>query len=123
MKNELRLNNWVQYQSSQGMTPIKVADMNSEGIELFVHDYHPHNIRCDLMYEDLTGIPLTPELLEKCGFVNNGELFDNNKWTIRFHRQGCAVYYDDRWLRDMQHLHTLQNLFYFVTNTELTITL
>lgn len=82
---------------------------------------------------DIEPIPLTPEILEKCGFKKDTEsqyggwlspTFNDEQLRIRkdefgFYYQAnesCSPIY-------ISSLHWLQNFFYFRTGTELTITI
>ena len=105
------------------------------------------NIRCDV--KDIAGckrmpvlrhpIPLTPEILEKCGFVRGTETLGFKNWYINYCGFVLSNAPDDMespkdfYLKqdiDKPHyicyvkcLHQLQNLYYALTGTELTITL
>ncbi len=115
--NELRIGNAVS-------DPIGLDKMVS--IEVF------KNIRDGLRY---TGISLTPEILEKCGFfvsfssdpqdfnaskvykLNNLEIYQPYEISNNF----IFSYCEDKIL-ELKYLHQLQNLVFALTNTELTYT-
>ena len=69
-------------------------------------------------------IPLTPEILETCGFVFESGI----DYVIK--ETGFAVYFDDGncelanhdYPVHIKHLHQLQNLFFALTGTELNYT-
>jgi hypothetical protein len=104
---EIRLGNWVLHNK----VPVKV--MVSNAVRLY-----QSKDKCD-------HILLTPRILEKAGAIRRhgnewflGKLkFDLNSTgkIIRFHYSGKVAYID--------HVHTLQNLVYALTGTELTIEL
>lgn len=82
--------------------------------------------------EDLQGIPLTGELLEKCGFtLKDG--FWRHQWGIKVMLESGFVFIenndDDHWMfranicKDIWYLHQLQNLVRIITKKELLINL
>ena len=117
--NELRIGNNVVWDNP--ILNIKEQiQINCEDFELITNKnlgnkYHP--------------IPLTPEILEKCGFdsdwsydipkyqKNNFIMFwDGETLSASFgHMVDLSVY--------LKHLHQLQNLYYALTGEELTINL
>jgi len=83
-------------------------------------------------WNNINPIPLTPEILEKCGF----------EWSIyhqAWHKQGFVFDLSERSVGgffmhksrlnseiicpEIQYLHQLQNLYFALTNSELTINL
>lgn len=119
MQNELRIGNWVDCR--KGIT--QVVGVQVDCIETMA-------LSDTLEYFD--PIPLTPEILEECGFVKTTidrvvfwELevgrtgkFQFYKGVMQFGVFGVAnyEYHDVR----PQYLHQLQNLYFSLTNTELT---
>lgn len=100
-------------------------------IEQLHSEYAITSYSDSISYEYLQPIPLTPELLEKCGFVDAlggyQQKMENNHVVI-------ITWYDDTQKRvflnsnyigiiHLQYLHELQNLIFALTGTELTITL
>lgn len=96
--------------------------------------------KTNLEYVD--GVPLTPELLEKCGFGKIDTGFANSEdfyWSIQIGNQlylNCSsdlknwMLSPEAWNGDgcemwkgLTYLHEVQNLFYFTANEELTIQL
>lgn len=75
----------------------------------------------------LAGIPLTPEILEKCGFeVKGGYAYaaEVKNWRMKIYRNegGSYNWAISNWnVIELKHLHQLQNLFYSLTGTELEI--
>lgn len=117
--NELRTGNWIQEQSGRY---IKAGY---------------HEIRLLVIGECVDGkppsykpIPLTPELLEKCGFKNvqqYGEdfMYSTDEWDILLSKRAYffvwpAVFHGDI---EIYNLHQLQNLIYALTGQELEINL
>jgi predicted lipoprotein len=135
--NELRLGNYIMY--SDGGEIGQVIEIDRYGQVAI-------DLDCELM--DLrkyySPVILTPEILEKCGFVVDGN-FDNH--SVDYHRLGsihlqmmnydgheCYYTWRDNVIQDklgdkkqhslqVQHLHQLQNLYFALTQTELTIQL
>lgn len=81
---------------------------------------------------DLQGIPLTPEILEKCGFVfksgdsDNDWYFKNIKHIVLSADEStgfntvfvsCGAYA----ITEITYLHQLQNLFFSLTGEELNV--
>lgn len=82
--------------------------------------------------EDLQGIPLTGELLEKCGFTLKDGLW-RHKLGIKVKPEAGFVFIENKdkehWMygtctcKDIWHLHQLQNLVRIITKKELLINL
>ena len=78
-------------------------------------------------YTQLSGIPLTPQILEKCPQI----VWKKDRW--RFEKFSyCSnieipnviwIYYDGKLLRTAEYLHTLQQLVSLLCNTELIVNL
>jgi len=105
-ENELRIGNFVYNFMKQ---PIKVTWENIK------------------WSRDVNPIPLTEEILLKCGFVENGD-------TMQFHLQGQIVSFNrldggNFWIMDTdkgircKYLHQLQNTWYTFKGKELEINL
>lgn len=104
--NELRIGNAVS-------DPIGLDKMVS--IEVL------QNIRKGLKY---TGIPLTPEILEKCGFVmhKTSQLWRKDNFYLHHYLISDNEYcfkYSDFTSSSIQYLHQLQNLYFALTGEEL----
>lgn len=76
--------------------------------------------------EDLQGIPLTGELLEKCGFILKGD-FWRHKWGIKVMPETGFVFIENKYgtqtCKDIWYLHQLQNLVRITIKKELLINL
>ena len=80
--------------------------------------------------KDLQGIPLTGELLEKCGFTLKDGLW-RHKWGIKVKPEAGFVFIENKdeehWMygtctcKDIWYLHQLQNLTRNITKKELLI--
>jgi hypothetical protein len=132
--NELRIGNWIYVCYTQ---PIKVV------IEkVFLIDAEKDIINCHTPYGrneakySLQPIPLTSEILEKCGFEkrqeynglafkkNNFELWKGSNWE--FFNYSVVTRNEDGINEpdiDVKYLHQLQNLYLALTGKELEITL
>lgn len=131
--SELRLGNWVFGHNPATMAYkqvgyFKVDDINEEG----VNTYRVDGFDTESAYYE--PIPLTPELLEKCGFELNKKVYRWHKNTITIcnNEDNTGFYWDlsaDGGLRlatewkDVNYLHQLQNLFFALTGEELQIEL
>jgi hypothetical protein len=125
--NELRVDNWVCHNGNN--CQIQTIDQNGEclfiGIVAAPDDGYWFRVGDG---KGLEPIPLTPEILEKCGFqkheVNEGIYLalwlgilrevEQNVWRIdRLDFPG----------RDARYLHQLQNLYFALIGTELEVSL
>lgn len=120
--NELRIGNWVK----------QLQTGRLDKIDLFMMG----EIASDETYLDhLFPIPLTPEVLEKAGFVNpQGDYWQKDNelmlafdscwwWTNSWEPDGEFGFDTLAQYREIEHLHQLQNLYFSITNKELKITL
>lgn len=79
---------------------------------------------------EIHGVLLTPEILEKCGFIHHPEAYPQENWKTL---DGFCLYggHDCYIFRELfmtamgriQYLHQLQNLYHALTGTHLTINL
>ena len=131
--NELMIGNYVNYQGR--WQKIHALNMNSVKIgELSFNDYHSN-----ISSSEIKPIPLTEEWLLKFGFIHNksvnedGELLINN-YTLKIDKYSTIVIEDDfsfgieneieSVIFDndvLKSVHRLQNLYFALTNKELTI--
>lgn len=120
--NELRIGSLVNDEDGVAMYVGGVYDANESG-NYWVVDSAYNAIRLI----DITGIPLTPEILEKCGF----EIDKTGKLAILMANQDfmIAIGLKYFWFHSMQlvtkihYVHQLQNLFFCLVGEELTINL
>lgn len=119
--NELRLGNIVRVANLTGT----IKNLYSDGeVEMsFSPGY-------EYIYEDLQPIPLAPELLERCGFTvqndlyslkmkDDSVLFVSSTEATAFVSQ--ASIHDAAGEAPCKSLHQLQNLYFALTGEELTI--
>lgn len=77
-----------------------------------------------------SGIPLTPEILEKCGFIERGSLYSNgmgNALFFDFHKSNMHMAFYGGYMpiikSNIKYLHSMQNLYYALTGEELKVQL
>lgn len=120
--NELRIGNWVNFNN----IPHQI-----DGGDIYDLESGP-NVRDNADPDRWLPTPLTPEILEKCGFVK--ETGDSAAWIKHGTILIKSTDYDDGrlivvglsyWVGEEQHccyvhnLHQLQNLYFALTGTEL----
>lgn len=85
--------------------------------------WHPIN--------EYEGIKLTPEVLEKCGFVKNGDdliqEISENTFLCKYHDSSKVFLFHDfksatNYLAVVEYLHQIQNLYHALTGHELNYT-
>lgn len=124
---DLRIGNWV-YDGERTQFPMWVQTIGEDYVYL---DFEGNE--GDLWEstpEELQGIPLTEELLEKCGFTLKDGLW-RHKWGIKVKPEAGFVFIENKdkehWMygtctcKDIWHLHQLQNLVRIITKKELLI--
>lgn len=112
--SEVRIGNWVNcYKATFSITAI-----NNTHVEGLGNEGH-----FDIL--DCKPIPLTPEILEQAGFEKDGEVIYRQRNTMLYFGANFVDYYHygHPIKNDIQSLHQLQNLFYALSGTELTINL
>lgn len=117
--NELRLGNWVSETNSKGKT--FYVQINIDFLETLV-------VEPDVF----DPVPLTPEILEKCGFKPHDK-FDYFKNYLALGHKGSSNYVVAEFdridgqghllRRGISYLHQLQNLYFALTGQELPINL
>ena len=111
--SELRVWNWVNYKSE----PILVTMIGVFGIQ---SDMDGVIVNAKFITPDLTGIPLTPEILEKCGFKPFCKDWSKKGMIIHSRKRGFVL---NKKVPILTSLHQLQNLYYALTGEELEISL
>jgi hypothetical protein len=108
---ELRIANWVNELGESFYTPIQVSIKLLGQIESGEKDFQP--------------IPLTPEILEKCGFERM-PLTSVKRWFnketifyLQLSKSKYFVYGYKFYPHGITYLHQLQNLYFFLTGKEL----
>ena len=124
--NELRMGNWVMYDNRLFQIEAisrSLPCLNTDEFGIGVVDWN-----------NINPIPLTPEILEKCGLKNgNSELDRNVFYSTNKHLAQFSVNISGSFgiyvgvfiaLRSvhLEYLHQLQNLYFALTNEELNYT-
>lgn len=119
---ELRLGNWLWEESDTEnldlypeRDPWQVAVINSI-------DGCIRNTKDEITtFECIHGIPLTPEILEKCGFYAEGNIYAYNRFEVYYNDQLGDFRYNrcDGFATSLYYLHHLQNLFFALSGEEL----
>lgn len=125
--NELRIGNWVQRPDELNKPPI-------EGKKYWVVDIGM--IRDCFHYKEFWAfepIPLTEEILLKCGFENKKykiDVFEKGRIRVWIGSRGQYLVYlieEDtttaHYICSIEYVHTFQNLIFALTQTELEINL
>lgn len=132
LANELRIGNWV----SQKYAEYGLAN-NSKGYYFSNNQIKSEDLKwCEDYPDNYNPIPLTPEILEKCGFKKwgfretdvNYELMHANMGlaSIVFDKEDDYCYLDFEGTKASQeivYLHQLQNLVHALTGAELEVKL
>ncbi len=109
--DELKIGNWI----LDGEVPVQVTEILKGRIN--------HSQANGAPYDELNPIPLSPEVLERCGFETGGKFGiykapNGSLWEL----YGDVLYFFHRGTRistDIRSLHQLQNLFWCLSGTEL----
>lgn len=130
---ELRLGNWVHHKDQWSY---RQSDQDFKEFDFQWDDRDWYAIgECTMNFEDVSPILLTEEWLLKVGFETSGWL---GRWQLQIENNGLIVCSDDfnEWwvysgLGDsdsygfqgahLKYVHQLQNLYFALTNKELTI--
>lgn len=126
--NELRIGNWVEWEFKNKSRKIEVESVWAGGIN--VQGGYGGSIEPEYDYRTLYPIPLTPEILEKCGFKNremNIDIWEKGINVLRYPLEPNEYYFcipDKSTLSIINEskfsfLHQLQNLYFALTNEEL----
>lgn len=125
-KEELRIGNKVNYHNDS--TLFTVIEIDTLGIRVVNEEQETW-----IEYDCFSPIPLTPEILEKCGFVKtlsgSYTIMDEDCWltTIiggyiysKCYSSNTGEFFE---VGQVKYLHQLQNLYFALTGIELTIKL
>lgn len=121
--NELRIGNWISYNNNH----VQVFELPylidiDEGKEAYLVN--------SVWLNEHKPIPLTPEILEKCGFekytentgapINDDIEYWHNQFDVFFDVHGALILKDFHFnINRPKYLHQLQNLYFALTGTEL----
>lgn len=108
--NELRIGNYLKWKDESQIAQIRYILKEAIGLE----DDIPSDLATDLDFFE--PIPLTEEWLLKFGFR------ESNKYLVKYRlglkKRGDNYFYDNI---SIQYVHSLQNLYFALTDEELTI--
>lgn len=114
--NELRIGNWVAIEKNLGWG-MRIYKENHQIVRGLDIDSSEHYLP----------IPLTPEILEKAGFKNNGEKFFKHKSAVfQIDLDDAGVYVavvSVYGIGVLENVHQLQNLYFAIMKEELNIEL
>lgn len=122
--NELRIGNWVIDPDGNPVTVNDIFYSGQEGINACDNNYECYPI---LDFDELSPIPLTPEILEKAGFEKDKLGYTNGfNFSLYYNHKKDKGNYGAYWKSfeagvDFKHLHQLQNLYFALTGMELNI--
>lgn len=120
---DLRIGNWVLDEDGK-MSSVKSINDRTVGLHT---TFYAHSSS----YKTISPLPLSPEILEKCGFEKQAE----NTYSLEpdfgcyIAKDGVMFYAlidnesEGHLLTTIKYLHRLQNIVHALTNTELTITI
>jgi hypothetical protein len=123
---ELRINNYIQYKKGH-LVYVKALNNRGENGEAYVNGLGDNYINGYYRLSDMKPIPLTEEWLVKFGF----EKIKNNGIDYELH--DCVISFEAEWMWTSEsklnevrtlipkHVHQLQNLYFALTNEELTL--
>lgn len=118
---ELRIGNWVlghSYKMALGFVPAKISMLGTKRVQL--------DRANGGQYENIKPIPLTEEILLKCGAVEQSYHWDFMGYFWKF-EAGSLIFHDENYygshLPGCDFLHELQNLYFIIEGEELDISL
>lgn len=128
--NELRLGNWIVFNNF--LSPEKYIQVNATFFSSWLGGRNRQEIKNDeVINKYYSGIPLTPEILEKCGFEQD-EFITRDFFKQGFFNFKAVNHYEDGFLVicnfmqggiKVKYLHQLQNLYFALSGEELNIKL
>lgn len=127
--NELRIGNWVTELIKNRIVAIDGIESNQDFVWV---NYLNGSGQYKVGINDIEPIPLTPEILEKCGFEITGQTeHPNNIWTkygeeSKFELEQIIHFflYDNKCFgTQVNYLHQLQNIYFSLTGEELDVKL
>lgn len=123
--NDLRIGNWVKLLQTDIFIQIGLSNF----YEMYDHEQNDDYTYC----EHLIPIPLSPEILEKCGFKKKENIsyssgmptpfmvFRIDDFTFNTHQE--LWWYNGVLKNQPKYIHQLQNLYFSLTGQELKVTL
>lgn len=134
--NELRIGNWIDAMKGNFFDRkgfVQVSSIDNYGI----NDWQDMGASGSLLFDYINGIPLTPEILESCGFEKFSAIGLLKCYAIMIDKeneiellitvgQQYAFMELPGWQNQnnkLNYLHQLQNLYFALTGEELTVNL
>jgi hypothetical protein len=125
--SDLRVGNWV-YDGEHTQFPMFIVGIGEDYV--YLDFYEREGDIWESTPNDLQGIPLTGELLEKLGFTFKDGLW-RHEWGVKVKPEKGFVNIENKdkehWLygtcncKDVWHLHQLQNVISVITKKELKV--
>jgi len=110
--NEIRVGNWIKFASTDTIEQVN---------EICSRTKFPSINKVSLL-DDVSPIPLTPDILGKCGFVSNPYQDRYELGDLHFEHCGIrGIVWCEKYPH-IKYLHQLQNLVFFTKETELNYT-
>ncbi len=120
---ELKLNNYVISNLHKGLIT-QIKNLNPNSVRLWANPFATYT------YDDISPIPLTPEILIKCGLrfdidgffhlIDGDILIDNESMGVFIQNNDNSIV---NICTKLLSIHQLQNLYFALTGHELTINL
>lgn len=131
--SELRIGNILSVNEDGPGVPMKIVYIGKDtnGFKGYFLNFGAHSVSIEGREDNLQPITLTPEILEKCGFEKIKHIYGYSFYTLsksKVNRCHIDIYPEKTlWMSysvsHCKYLHQLQNIFYCLCGTELTITL
>lgn len=126
--NELRIGSKIQQKKTRGLYICYVIEILEKGINVKAKGQFGEWF---LRFEEIEPIPLSEEILLKCGFEKISEyIFSieiDNGWHLNIESNYIFLKYQDNECEishfKFEYIHQLQNLYFALTGTELNIEL
>jgi hypothetical protein len=127
--NELRIGNWVicHFMNVEIKTQVLWMTYDILQQKYFAHVKDGERINGYCIETNCKPIPLTPELLDRCGFVKEGILYHYGKFSIAFGdtiiTSDGRTYFNSWAILDHspKYLHQIQNIYHALTGNELEV--
>jgi hypothetical protein len=124
---EFRLGNYILLRGNLCQIVV-ISGLISESVSAVMIDKHGEKRHLYGEMQDIEGNELTEEWLLKFGFTKS---FAVNNFAIQTEAGvldltpseniGCHTYIEDNWIRTIESVHELQNLYHAITGKELTL--